>query len=132
MSKVEHDAIIMAITQLAENNKQSHDDIRNLIESSHETIKAELATEMKGVAASITSLDKTIKEHNARLKKSEELIEKGKTKMVNYDQVLSELHKVKKNWIFLILGGIMFVAFVTFLYDVGAIGDLIQKIFDKI
>ena len=52
--------------------------------------------------------------------------------------VVEEFHTFKKkftvmrkNWIWYILGGILFVVTITFLYDIGAITELIEKIIDR-
>lgn len=44
----------------------------------------------------------------------------------------NKLKLISKKWLLFLLGGILFVVSVTFLYDIGAITEIIQRLISKI
>jgi hypothetical protein len=124
----EESAILFAISELSKSNADNHSAIIKQITDSHKNTVLQMEAGLNAASISISNLNKTISEHNARLKKAEDLIDKGKVKVAKYDSIIE---RTKKNRYLLLGGAILFAVIVNFLYDIGAITPILKSLLSK-
>jgi hypothetical protein len=57
---------------------------------------------------------------------------KRKEAVADFRRLEARIRNLGKRWIFFLLGGILFVVVVTFLYDIGAITSVLKSLFSKV
>jgi hypothetical protein len=132
MGKGEIEVVLSAIQTLHDSNTESHNAIKETMAGGMKGIQIKMDADNLVISKSIIDLTKEIREHNGRLATVEDLCERGKIKVQGYDELVKVLNRFKKRWVVILLGAILFVIIVNFLYDIGAITQILQKLFMKV
>lgn len=128
MSEGENNMILFAIEQLSKNNTENHNAIIKQITDSHKNTMLQVEAGLNANSISIAGLNKTICEHNSRLRKAEKRLDCGGDKIKKYDELLGN---IRKNKYFILMGTILFAVIMNFLYDIGAITPILKRLLEK-
>ena len=128
----DHDVILDAIKTVKDANDKSHEEIKEVIRLTIQGSEIKYGADLQAFNFTIKELADTIKEHNSRLKTVEDNQNKGKEVIREFRDLKKDLSLIKKRWLLVLTGMILFVVVITFLYDIGAINDLLLKLFGKI
>lgn len=127
-----YDLILNAVNTIKDANDKSHEDIKTLIAMGLKASLVKNEADALVFNKTIQELACTIREHNSRLKTVEDNQDKGKEVVREFRALKKDLTLIKKRWLLVLTGMILFVVIITFLYDIGAINDVLLKLFGKI
>jgi len=128
----DHDVILDAIKTVKDANDKSHEEIKEVIRLTIQGSEIKYGADLQAFNFTIRELSDTIREHNSRLRTVEENQDKGKGVIREFRDLKKDLTLIKKRWLLILTGMILFVVVITFLYDIGAINDILLKLFGKI
>jgi len=121
MSETEHNLIMAAIEIVRDTNNEAHDDIKELLSAGMRASRIQADTEMSIVNNRIDQITKKMDIQNGQVKALQ--IESGNRQQAfnDFRELQKVIKKYRKNWVFILLGTILFVVIVIFLYDTGLI-----------
>lgn len=119
------DLILGAIGDLRESNKESHEAIRENLKSGIRGLQIKIETDDSLIERSIRELDNTVKRQNSR-------IEKVENKIDEFKKPINTLVYLRKKWVLISLALLLIFTILSFLYDIGMITKLFNLIIKKL
>lgn len=132
MNSHEYDAIMTAIESIRDTNKEAHDDIRSLIDGGLKGYSVQLDTEMKLVNEHLLQLTLRADKANGTVADLVKADQETKKVLEDFRKLRRKIDWHKKNWYFVMLGIILFIVTITFLYDIGMVSKGLEWIVEKI
>ena len=131
MSEPDISLVLDAIGDLRQSNKESHEAIGRDITGGLKGVKLKIDADNYVTNRNIQDLTREIREHNGRLKAVEESQAKQTTRLLVFDKHVRFMNTLKKRWIIVTLGIILFFSAFQFLYDLGWVEKIIDFLIHK-
>ena len=132
MSEPDIQLVLTAITDLRDANNATHDAIRETLTSGIHGLQLKMEVDNSLINRSLEDLAKDLKYNRDRIKKFEDSQEKISQKMVRFDRHVAVMTTIKKRWILLTIGLLLFFTSFNFLYHAGWIQKILNFLISKI
>lgn len=83
------------------------------------------------VEGGLSRIEEHLKKQNGTIAELQKESDKRQKVVDEFHEFKNRFVMIKKKWVWLLLGSILFVVTIQFLYDIGAITEIILKIIDK-
>lgn len=132
MSEHDFEPIINAINTVKDSNDTAHELLREFILVGNAAIQ-------KNIEASAWVTNNDIKALTARLDKANGNVAKLQEESLKHEEVVrdfrkleADLKRIRARWMLLLLGGILFIVSVIFVYDMGMFPKLFEWLINKV
>ena len=124
--------ILTAIDDLRKSNNETHQGIKDTVTAGISGLHLKIEADTIVTTGAIQELTRELKLHNGRLKKVEEAQEAARIKFVKFDKHVAVMTTIKKRWVLLVLGLILFFSGIDFLIQTGFLPKIINFLITKL